>query len=44
MRIFSIDEGLILSKKFVDLNANSSAIMIETLELAHTGITEIPVP
>ncbi len=44
VRIYSIDEGLILSKKFTDLDANSSAIFIEKLELAHTGISEIPLP
>ncbi|WP_130861742.1 phage tail protein [Bacilliculturomica massiliensis] len=44
MKIFSIDEGLILSKKFGDLDSNSSAILIESLELAHTGFSEIPIP
>lgn len=44
VRIYSIDEALIISKKFSDLDANSSTIFIEKLELAHTGITEVPLP
>lgn len=44
VKIYSIDEGLILSKKFTDLDANSSKIFIERLELAHTGLFEIPLP
>lgn len=44
VRIYSIDEGLILEKKFSDLDANSSTVFIETLKLAHTGISEIPLP
>lgn len=44
VRIYGIDEGLILSKKFTDLDANSSTVLIEKLELAHTGISEIPLP
>ncbi|MDR1772076.1 MAG: phage tail protein [Hungatella sp.] len=42
VKIYSIDEGLIISKKFTDLDANSSTIFIEKLELAHTGISEVP--
>lgn len=44
MRILTIDEGLILSKKYGDMDSNTSSILIETLELAHTGLKEIPVP
>lgn len=44
VKIYSIDEGLIISKKFTDLDAASSTILIEKLELAHTGISEVPLP
>ncbi|MFT4105829.1 MAG: hypothetical protein QM657_08710 [Lacrimispora sp.] len=44
VKIYGIDEGLILSRKFTDLDAGSSSIFIEKLELAHTGISEIDPP
>lgn len=44
VRIFSIDEGLIVSKKFTDLDANSSTVLVERLEIAHSGLSEIPIP
>ena len=44
VRIFSIDEGLIVSKKYTELDANSSTLLIERLELAHSGISDVPLP
>ena len=44
VKIYGIDEGLILSRKFTDLDAGSSTLFIEKLELAHTGISEIDPP
>lgn len=41
VKTFSITEGIILSRKYSNLNANSSEIFIQQLEIAHTGITEV---
>ncbi len=43
VRTYGLDEAMIISKKFSDLDANSSTIFVEKLELAHTGIEEISV-
>lgn len=41
VKTFSITEGIILSKKYSNLDANSGGIFIQQLEIAHTGITEV---
>lgn len=38
-----VTEGIIVSKKYGDLDAGSSRLLVERLEVAHTGITEVPV-
>lgn len=41
VKTFSITEGIIVSRKYTALDANASDILIEQLEIAHTGITEV---
>lgn len=41
VKTFSITEGIILSRKYSTLDANASSLVIERLEIAHTGITEV---
>lgn len=43
-RIFAFEEGLIISKSFSELNASKPDVFLETLEIAHSGLYEIPVP
>jgi len=38
VKYFSIAHGLIIRRKFSDLNAMDGALLIETLEIAHTGL------
>lgn len=42
-RIFWIDHGIVTRKSFGDLDAMSGTVLIRTLELAHTGMTEIAI-
>lgn len=41
VKTFSITEGIIVSRRYSTLDANSSEIFVEQLEIAHTGITEV---
>lgn len=41
VKTFSIIEGIIVSRKYSNLDANSGNIFIQQLEIAHTGITEV---
>lgn len=41
VKTFSISEGIVLSRKYSNLDANSSNLFIQQLEIAHTGITEV---
>lgn len=41
VKTFSITEGIILSRRYSNLDANSGSIFISQLEIAHTGITEV---
>lgn len=41
VKTFSITEGIVLSRRYSNLDANSGGIFIQQLEIAHTGITEV---
>lgn len=41
-RILYFDEGLILSKEFSVMDAMSNSVLIEKMEIAHSGLKEIP--
>ena len=40
-RTYSIDQALVVSKSFSNLDANVSQVFVERLELAHNGVTEV---
>lgn len=42
-KVFVINEGMITKRSFSNLDASSSNLFIETLEIAHSGLTEIPI-
>lgn len=41
-RIFYFDYGIILSKEFSAMDAMGNSVMIEKLEIAHSGLKEMP--
>ena len=43
VRTFCAEGGVVMKRQFSNLNASDSAVMMETLQIAHMGITEIPV-
>ena len=43
-RIFTIDEGIVLSKEFSGFDAMSKNVLVERLELAHSGLKETFLP
>lgn len=43
-RVVSFNDGLVLSKKFSSLDAMSKSVLIERLEIAHSGLFEVPIP
>lgn len=42
-KILSIDEGIVVSKTFSDIDALNNSILIEKLEIAHSGLHEMQV-
>lgn len=43
-RIFVISSGIIVSREYGTLDAMGSQLLLETLKIAHTGLTEIAIP
>lgn len=43
-KVFYFKRGIITKREFSELNAMSNEIMIEKLEIAHSGLVEIPIP
>lgn len=41
-RILYFDDGLILSKEFSVMDAMSNSVLIEKMEIAHSGLKEMP--
>lgn len=44
VRMFFITNGVIIRREYSPLDASSSEVLIEFLQIAHTGITELPLP
>lgn len=44
VRMFFITNGVIVKREFSPLDSLESAVMIECLQIVHTGLTEIPLP
>lgn len=43
-RVVSFNDGLVLSKKFSNLDAMGNQVLVERLEMAHSGLFEVPIP
>ena len=43
VRTFCAEGGVVIKRQFTNLDAMESAVLMETLQVAHMGITEIPV-
>lgn len=43
-KVFYFKKGLITKRTFSDLDATKNDLLIETLEIAHSGLVEIPLP
>lgn len=44
VRMFFITNGVIVRREFSPLDSLQSGVLIESLQIAHTGITELPLP
>ena len=44
VRMFFITNGVIVKREYSPLDAMDSSVLIEKLSIAHTGITELPLP
>ncbi len=44
VRMFFITNGVIVKREYSPLDALESSVLIEKLSIAHTGITELPMP
>ena len=42
-KVFVINKGMIVKRSFSNLDAGKSDLLIETLEIAHTGLVEVPI-
>ena len=42
VRSFYASDGVIVAKQFSDLDASESAMFVEALHIAHTGLVEMP--
>lgn len=43
-KAFFFKKGIIIKRQFSNLDAMSNDLLIETLEIAHSGLVEIPIP
>ena len=43
-KAFYFKQGIIVKRQFSNLDAMSNEILIESLEIAHSGLVEIPIP
>lgn len=41
-KVFYFKKGIIVKRQFSNLDAMSNELLIETLEIAHTGLVELP--
>lgn len=44
VRMFFITNGVIIKREYSPLDAQDSSVLIQKLTIAHTGMTEIPLP
>ena len=43
-KAFFFKKGMIIKRAFSDLDAMSNELVIESLEIAHSGLVEVPIP
>ena len=44
VRMFFVTNGVVVRREYSPLDASQSAVLCEYLQIAHTGITELPLP
>lgn len=44
VRMFSVSGGVIVGREFSPLDSLEGDVLLESLKIAHTGITEVPLP
>ncbi len=44
VRMFFITNGVIVKREYSTMDAGSSGVLLEYLQIAHSGLTEIPLP
>jgi phage tail-like protein len=44
VRMFFVTNGVIVQREFSPLDALDSSVMLQSLKIAHTGLTELPLP
>ena len=44
VRMFFITNGIIVQREFSPLDALESSVLLQSLKIAHSGITELPLP
>lgn len=44
VRMFFITNGVIVQREFSPLDALESSVLLQSLKIAHTGMTELPLP
>ena len=44
VRMFFITDGVIVQREISPLDALDSAVLLQSLKIAHTGMTELPLP
>lgn len=42
-KVFFFNKGMIVKRSFSDLDASKGELLIETLEIAHSGLVEVPI-
>ncbi len=43
-RMFYVNNGIIVKREFSPMDALESAVLLESMQIAHSGLTEIPLP
>ena len=44
VRMFFIENGVIVQREFSPLDALESSVLLQSLKIAHSGMTELPLP
>ena len=44
VRMFFVTNGVVIKREYSPLDALESEMLIKSIQIAHTGLTEIPLP